>query len=908
MLLLDRRPDDPITLAASREAATTGVAGYAAVTDSALGPVIVAQPLSAAPTPITLTTSPAFTDRAIAAANRSDTAGDDSTPATGLAALTLAGPSAPGDAATLGDPVKPSAGLTLPSPWSQAATDSPAGGSVSPQIVINQAALASTQPQVLDFKGTNLPVFGADTSFSFFLPSFLYQQFGVSTGVSFAGFGLNAGLSVAGGVKGGVALSLGQISPDFPVTIDPGVTPFVQDGQVFAVDPSLISTTDAQFALNLPEANASLDFGLQAQANLTFSFPGIPIGFSLPFIGFVGYTIHIPSVSIGFKSGTIFKLPSSTTIKIPGNGSVTVSELQASTVNSDPQSAYESLPTLEMSGDTAPFFSANIDLVTLLAEKVPDPFAFLAGSKMFAGGLASLSYHLFSLVVSTNLWLHEDVKLTPMSITETVTDELSGETHSGPLGSVLDFTAPGSGNGIVPLQFTFSLVVAVDTELDLDGNVELTAEGPSVGASVLGVSKTIGPLGNFNLFNLSGKLAELYSHTSYETLTSTATVDLQNFSTAVNKTISAASGAVSITQPATNLVVSSTGTVKGTAVAVNTSTLSAAMIDDSGLITASGMGIQLQAGGSVDVEATGRITGIGAATGAAIMAMKNPFDAVINDGSITGFAQGVDMLGGSVKNDTGATISAAQIGVSITNAHASVVNNGLISGAIGIDLANGGGIYNAQSGTIVASEYGVYSQGVVAIENHCTLTGGGSGVRGVAGGELMNLTNAYIHGGAAGVILDGVGDQIVGNAAGGTISGGKVGVSLTGANTTLIDYGLISGSLAAVELYGQVSNTLVLDPSASLQGQVRMDGSRVTNTISLTGAYGGVGTLTGLGEAALPFNAVVDISPGAAWNITGALDASYFRGLGAADTLTDTLITYAPGERVALNRNDDVLE
>ncbi|HEY7852187.1 MAG TPA: hypothetical protein VIB82_04380, partial [Caulobacteraceae bacterium] len=419
---LNHRPDDPVTLAANiRDPETRAQWAGAAlqspiIVDAANGPILLAQPFTAALATTGLAMSQAQSDREMFGGAPS--AGFASTPeAAYFAGLSsgralISGQSSSEANAAPGGAIKPSAGLTLAPAAEPAAAAVPAATPISPQLVINQAALATTQPQQIDFAGSNLPVFGGNGSFSFTLPSFLYQSFGVHTGVSFAGFGLQANLSASGGVKGGVTLSAGNFSPDFPVNIDPGVTPFVQDGQVFSVDPSLISTSDAQFALSLPQANANLDFGLQANANLTLSFPGIPIGFSLPFIGFVGYTLHIPSQSIGFKAGSVLHLPSSTSIKIPGDGSVTISELQSSVVTSTAQSAYEGLPTLEMSGDTAPFFSANVDLVALLAQKVPDPFAFLAGSKSF-GGIASVSYHLASLVLSSNLWLHEDVKLTP---------------------------------------------------------------------------------------------------------------------------------------------------------------------------------------------------------------------------------------------------------------------------------------------------------------------------------------------------------------------------------------------------------------------------------------------------------------------------------------------------------------
>ncbi len=834
----------------------------------------------------------------------------------GLAADTAA--SALGAGRAVGRVAQPSTGLSAPA---GASTDASATTSTqrlaavipatsaaqSDQPEFSKAALATTQPHQIDFTASNLPVFGFDASFSFSLPSFLYQSFSYGTGISFAGFGLHAGVSITGGVKGSVALSLGQFTPDYPVTIDPGVIPFVQDGQVFSIDPSLISTNDAKFSLSLPQANASLDFGLQASAGVTLSFPSIPIGVTLPFVGFVGYHLQIPSQSVGFKVGSIFKLPSNTTINIPGDGSVTLSELQAKVVTSDPQSAYEGLPTIELSGNTDPFFVANTDLVSILAQEVPDPFAVLQGSKSFAGGLAGISYKLLSLPLSGSLWLHEDVKLTPIGITETVTDTLTGQTQTGKLGDSFNFTAPASGNGVIPLSISYALEFSVQTTLQLDGAIKLTLEGPSVSASIVGISGGVGPLGNFNLLDMSGDLFDLYSNTSTQTLTTTDTVDVQNFGTSVTQTIAGKSGAVNITKPAVNVSVTATGTVSGGAFGIRTGTLSAAMATIDGLVTATGDGVDLQAGGEVNVDDGGRITGHGAAPVTGVLAMGNPIDAVINEGAITGFSQGVMLAGGSVKNGTGATIAATALGVSIGGANAQLVNNGAIKGATAVSLAQGGSVYNAQFGTIVGGAYGVYASGPgpLSVDNHCTLTGGTFGVHALDAATVTNLAGAYIHGGAVGVILDGGAvNEVVTNGLGGTISGGKVGVSLTGANTTLVDSGQISGSLSSVQLYGTQSNTLVLDPDAKLVGGVRM--SSVYNTISLTAGSGDVGTIAGIGGP-FAFEGKIDIASGAAWKIGGNLGDAILYGLNAADTLDDTAIAYAAGDRVVFDYYTHVL-
>ena len=792
----------------------------------------------------------------------------------------------------------------------------------------DKAALKTTQPQQFVFTSGPQGVFGANTSFTFSLPSFLYQHYAFGIGASFAGFGLHAGASITGGIKGSVSLSLGQFTPDYPVTINPGVAPYVQSGpnQVFSIDPTLVSTNDAQFSLSLPQANASLDFGLQAQAGVKLSFPSIRIGVTLPFVGFEGYTVSIPSQSLGFNAGKIYSLPSNTSISIPGDGTVKLSELQSKVLNSTPQSAYGALPTLELSGNTDPFFVANTDLVSILAQEIPDPFAALQGSESFYG-IAGLSYKLLSLPLSGSLWLNEDVKITPVRIMETVTDTLSGETHSGPLGSRFNFAAPTSGSGIIPLTVSFGLDLKVTTTLSLDGNIKLTLEGPSVSASILGASAGIGPLGNFNLLDLSGTLFNLYSKSFYETLTTTGIVDVQTFATPVIKTVKGKTSAVLLTKPGTDLVVTSTGTITGGIYGVETGTLSAALITDYGLIAATGNGVVLQEGGTVDVQTGGRITGSGSAAGYGIVLLGNTYDAVVNQGAITGFSGGVYSVGGSLKNEAGARIAATKLGVSITSA-ASVVNSGYIHAATAISLGQGGSLYNA-SGTIAGSTYGLYSKGVrngiltydpVSVENQGTITGGVAAIRALAGGTVTNFAGAYMHGGTVGVTLSAGWESRVGltNGEGATISGGAVGVYLGGKNqsswyTTLVDYGTISGGVAAAELYGLNGNTLVLGPDSRLSGGVRLTASAF-NTVTLAAGNGDVGQLN-LADLALVGtkqtyafqNGRITFAPGASWVVSGNILNDYFSGLNAADRFDDSAIAFSAGERAVVYTHTNAL-
>ncbi len=772
--------------------------------------------------------------------------------------------------------------------------NTPAGASVTSNL--STATIASTQPQVIVFTSSAQGAFGSDTSLSFTLPSFLYQHYAYSIGTSFAGFGLSAGASVTGGIKGGVTLTLGQYTPDYPVTIDPNTLPFVQDGDIFSIDPTLVSTDDAKFALSLPQANANLDFGLQASAGITLSFPSIRIGVTLPFVGFEGYTLSVPSQTIGTKVGSIFKLPSNSTISIPGDGSIEVSELQASTLTTTGASQLGGLPSLELSGNTAPFLTANTDLAALLAQEVPDPFAVLQGSESFAGGLASIGYKLLSLPLSGTLWLNEQVSLVPIGITETATDELTGQSQSGTLGTTFDFTAPSTGNGTIPVSITYSLALAVDTTLYLDGAIEFTLEGPSISASALGFSGSVGPLGNFNLLDMSGELFQLYSNSFTQVITATDLVDIQNFGTSVTETISGKSAGVKDTKPASDVLVTSTGTITGAAFGVETGTLSTALVTNAGLITATGNGIYLRVGGTVDVDAGGRILAKGTTPGDGILVTTNPNDAVSNAGSISGFSQGVNLMAGSLKNAAGALISATGVGVLIGGANASVTNDGSIHGSIGVELQNGGNIYNALAGTITGSDYAIYAPGgALTLQNQCTLTGTVQGIRALSGGTITNLAGAYIHGGAVGVLLEGATDALT-NDVGAVISGSKVGVSLNGSVTVLTNDGTLSGNLDAVQLYGTSSNTLNLDPRGKTIGGVRMQNGAV-NTINLLAASGVTGTLAGLGTE-VPIEGTINIADGASWHISGNFTNLAIDNITSADVLNDTAIAFAAGERV----------
>jgi len=226
-----------------------------------------------------------------------------------------------------------------------------------------------------------------------------------------------------------------------------------------------------------------------------------------------------------------------------------------------------------------------------------------------------------------------------------------------------------------------------------------------------------------------------------------------------------------------------------------------------GTITSSGHNaITLQSGGSVINQAGGTISGTAAPTNGILLVAGG---SVTNAGTITGGADGVSARGGS-----------------------SVVNSGAIYGGLkGVAIA-ASSVLNLAGGTISGGGVGgVYIGGSGTVTNLGTITSGNVGVVATNGGTVANA--ATIHGGYAGVDMVGTGS--VTNQAGGTISGGSIGVRLGGGSVT--NAGTITGTGGTAVLFaGSGNNTLILQTGSVLNGDaVGSTAAGATNALVLQG-------------------------------------------------------------------------
>ena len=259
-----------------------------------------------------------------------------------------------------------------------------------------------------------------------------------------------------------------------------------------------------------------------------------------------------------------------------------------------------------------------------------------------------------------------------------------------------------------------------------------------------------------------------------------------------------------------------------------------------------------------------------------------------NDGNITG--------GGA----SGSGYSNGGIGV-VLAAGGSVLNSGMIAGATGGSV----GYYDKYAATYKGGDGGdgVDLKSGGTITNNAEILGGNGGfnAQGPGGNGGAGITLA----GGASVTDNGVirgGDGGYGRTGNGN---GGAGVYLDGG--TLLVAGSVSGGLAdtggtggAAVQFGSVAGTLVLDPSAVIDGQV--DASLAAgDVLRLAGTTGG--TLAGLGTQLTGF-AVITENAGAQWTLTGAsmLSAGASLIVGGQLTVAGSL-GGADGARVAIEHN-----
>ena len=340
----------------------------------------------------------------------------------------------------------------------------------------------------------------------------------------------------------------------------------------------------------------------------------------------------------------------------------------------------------------------------------------------------------------------------------------------------------------------------------------------------------------------------------------------------------------------------------------------------SGLVTAAGRGVVLQAGGSV--LNAGRI--IGGTYGLKLADVGT----VVNSGTISATnatsSIGVDLKsGGTVTNQAHGLIRGniyaihAADTTSVTNAASASINGG----RIGIDILANGTILN--SGNIIGSggtsDSGIYLKSGYVLNalqatidggvNFSNATGAGAGTvvnsgaikanypvgpkYGVAfhqSGTLTNTSTGSIaahgygvllgNGGSvlnSGTIVGSFGNTINGSGvylkAGGSVTNfasatikGIVGIDLL-AGGSVTNAGTIAGTGGkAIAFYGTASDQVIVDAGAVFTGAV-VGSASASNTLEL--AAGGSGTLSGIGTNFVNFGTVA-VDNGATWELTGA--------------------------------------
>ncbi len=309
--------------------------------------------------------------------------------------------------------------------------------------------------------------------------------------------------------------------------------------------------------------------------------------------------------------------------------------------------------------------------------------------------------------------------------------------------------------------------------------------------------------------------------------------------------------------------------------------------------------------GGVTLTDAGTLTNTGTLTGGGVL-IVDP-GRMVNGGSV---GIGITLAAGSYLDNTGTIAVASGAGVYGTGGAVSVTNAGTIIGTagLGIFLQDGGSLTNAASGTISpGGQFGIkVSAAVGTVANAGTITGGDAGIFLGAGGSVVNAatgrisgSNYALYGGygnrvsltndgtilGTGVDEVGVWERFGGTVVNGStdataalISGSSTGLEIgrgaaaphpgTTANYaplmgTVTNYGTIAG--------GSVGDGVLLDKGGAVD-------NRATGLISggyygvyvdpeqasLSGRFGGVGTVSNLGtiESTAAAGAGVDLGEG----------------------------------------------
>ena len=368
-------------------------------------------------------------------------------------------------------PATPAASSS-PTPAAEPALFAAASPATSPSG--NSTPLSmQTVTNVFNFTASGQQDVPGTPSFNFNLPASLYGSYNSSTKIDLGFASLTLAASIQGGLKGGLDISAGTYSYDYPVTIGVTMARQVTNGEVFTVDPQLIGVDDATFSMVGASATASLSVGFKT--SISAAVDGDSFG----------------SLSIG----KTFSFPTSYSHSIPGipGSKITISEPAAFNAQMPSSVSSLGLPTLTASGFGNNVVTASLDLVEFAAKELDDVFPGIGeidGDYNFEP-LGSLNYSLFSAPLSLGLGIAQTVTLNPVGINETLKEMINGSqvgaTVTGPLGSTsMSVTAPSTGQGEIDIDASYALSYQVVTNYGLEGTIGFAIGGPKVSGNIFG--------------------------------------------------------------------------------------------------------------------------------------------------------------------------------------------------------------------------------------------------------------------------------------------------------------------------------------------------------------------------------------------------------------------------------------